>query len=466
MGAMAAGLVQSYIILRILSVGEWGTVRTAWALGSSLGIYQHLGLAGASTREISVAKSHKEVFKIFFASILIRYSISIPLAIGLFSLAHFLSEKYNNPDIEILIKIYAFALFIQGAQGLLNPVISGLKRFKSLFTYQVGIALVSVVIYIPLVWFYRSAGFFLSFLLLNIISSLTLAYIAFKPLKDWFEIPSKDELIHLFKRLFSVSMAVFFVKVLYTNWENIGPNLLGLNNSAETVGIFGFAMLYAKKILTLSDSVTDVNLPVFSDKYATDRENFMSYFKSNFNKIFFFLLPIAFAASFWSREVIKVSQLWDKYSAANDIIMPIIFAFVFYSFLDIIKSSVFVPAKMIIEMSLSFIIMLAGTIIFYFGLKQITSPLLAMTYAMLAGSIFSLIFAVTACKQKMGVWILDAKHYALIIQSIIICLNARVENLMLKFVAFAILVVFYLIAAQMLKLVDVKMLWQKYLKKL
>lgn len=465
MGAMVVGIAQSYIILRILSVGEWGTVRTALSLGSALGIYQHLGLAGASTREIAGATTHKEVFKIFFTSTVIRYMISLPLAIGLFLSAGFLSQKYNNPDIESLVRIYALVMVAQGVQGILNSVISGMKRFKRLFIYQVVIAAVSLALYIPLIWFYKVEGYFYALLAFNIVSSISLAYLAFKPLRDWFEMPSKIEFVDLFKQLFSISMAIFLVKIVYTNWENIGPNLLGLSVTAEVVGIFGFAMLYAKKILAVSDSVTDVNLAVFSDKYINDRANFAQYFRSNFNKIFVFILPLAFTATFWSKEVVQIAGLWDKYSQAVVLILPIIFAFVLYSFLDIIKSSIFVPVKMGKAMTATFLTMLAMTVGFYFGAEQFINPLPAMAYAMCAGTGSALLLAIVLCRQKLGSWIVTHEHYILISQALIVSLAGSIDYLPLKAGSFVLFVALYAWSVWVSKLVDLKSLGQKYLKR-
>lgn len=465
MGAMAVGIAQSYIVLRILSVSEWGTVRTALSLGSALGIYQHLGLAGASTREISGAKSHKEVFKIFFTSTAIRYIISLPLAVGLFLSAGFLAQKYNNPEIVSLIRIYAVVMVVQGVQGILNSVISGMKRFKRLFIYQVAIAVVSITIYIPLIWFYRVNGYFYALLAFNIVSSISLAFLAFRPLRDWFEIPSKKEFVNLFRQLFSISMAIFLVKVVYTNWENIGPNLLGLSVTAEVVGIFGFAMLYAKKILAVSDSVTDVNLAVFSDKYVNDRAGFVQYFRNNFNKVFVLILPLAFTAAFWSREVVYVAKLWDKYAQAVVLILPVTFAFALYSFLDIIKSSVLVPAKMSREMAVSFILMLVLTVGSYFGVKQFVEPLTAMAYSMWIGTASALIVTTILSRKKLGQWILTHEHCILIAQAAVTAYAGQVENLSIKIVSFAVFVGLYFWSVRASKLVDLKSLWQKYVVK-
>lgn len=463
---MVIGMVQSYIILRLLSVEQWGTIRTALSLGSALGIYQNLGLAGASTREISGAKTHKEVFKIFITSVVIRYLITLPLAVGLFLSAGFLAQKYHNPEIFTLIRIYAFVMIIQSVQTILNAVISGMKRFRRLFMYQVAIALVSLTLYIPLIWFYSISGYFYALLAFNVISSIALTYLAFKPLNNWFELPTVNEFADLFKQLFSISLAIFLVKVLYTNWENIGPNLLGLSVPAEAVGVFGFATLYAKKILAVSDSVTDVNLAVFSDKFINERADFINYFSNNFNKILTFLLPIAFTASFWSTELVKVVNLYDKYAGALTLIPPVIFAFVFYSFLDIIKSSVLVPAKMGKEMALTFILMLAATVAFYFATTKGTlNPLVSMSYAMCAGTGSALLLAVVFCRQKLGVWIFTHEHYILIAQAIVTALAGSIDNLPLKTGSYILFTALYIWSVRTSKLVDLKTLVQKYLKR-
>ncbi|MFA5775986.1 MAG: oligosaccharide flippase family protein [Patescibacteria group bacterium] len=465
MTAMAVGILQSYFILKILSVGEWGTIRTALSLGSALGIYQHLGLAGASTREIAGAKTSKEVFQIFFTSTVIRYMISLPLAVGLFVSAGFLSQKYNNPEIINLIRIYAFVMVAQGVQGIFNAVISGMKKFKRLFIYQAAISLVSLALYLPLIWFYKVNGYFYALLTFNIVSSISLAFLAFRPLRDWFEMPSIKEFMTLFKELFSISMAIFLVKIIYTNWENIGPNLLGLSVTAEVVGIFGFAMLYAKKILAVSDAVTDVNLAVFSDKYQNNRVDFTDYFRKNFNKIFVFILPLAFTAIFWSKEVVQIVGLFNKYSQAIILILPIVFAFVFYSFLDIIKSSVLVPAKMGREMTLIFIMMLVSTIAFYFGTRRLVNPLTSMSYAMCFGTAVSLLMSILLSKARLGVWLFTHEHYTLIAQALVISFASNIQSLPIKMASFILLTALYVWAVKVSNFVDFKSLWQKYLKR-
>ena len=285
--AMALGIIQSFFIVRLLTVAEYGLVQLAASIGGAFGIYQHLGLASGSTREISAAKDDTEIFKIFITALVIRYVVTVPLVLFLFLSANNLAvNAYNDESLILPIKIYALVLIFQGVQSILNSVISGTKRFKHLFLFQSGIAIVSVLLFIPLVYFYKVNGYFYALAIFNLVSSTILAYLAFRPLKGKLVFPSKSDFKALFKELLSISLAIYFVKILYTWWEKSGPLLLGFEVTKETVGIFAFSMLYAKKLMNISDAVTDVNLPVLSEKYVNDTSSFIKIFSDNFNKIY------------------------------------------------------------------------------------------------------------------------------------------------------------------------------------
>lgn len=461
--AMLVGILQSFILLRILSVEEWGVVRIAQSLGSALGIYQHLGLAGASTREISKAKSDKEIFKVFTASVAVRYLVSIPLSIGLYLSAGFLAQKYNIPQIEELIRLYALVMIAQGVQSIFNSIVSGTQRFKRLFIYQTAISFLSLALYVPLVFYYRINGYFYALLLFNIIASFVLAIIAFAPLKNWFEIPSKQEFIKLFKELFSISMAIFLVKILYTNWENIGPNLLGLSVTPVVIGLFEFAALYAKKILTVSDSVTDVNLAVFSEKYENDKEGFSKLFRTNFNKIFVLILLSSYTAVIWGRELTAIAVGLDKYGSSIPLIFPLVFAFVFYSFLDIMKSSILVPAKNSLGMVISYAVLILSTLLVYYliTLNGTQAQIMSMALSMCVGTILALTTSLLLIRRNLGVWVFTHEHWIIISQVVVISFLWQVDNILIKGVSYILATCMFIWSLKVSNLVDLYKLWQE-----
>jgi O-antigen/teichoic acid export membrane protein len=438
--ATALGIVQGAVIFRILSQPEFGLKELALSIGGTLGIYQHLGLASASTREIAAAKDDSEVFKIFVTSVFVRYCVTLPLAVGLFFSAGYLARKY--PGLDVLLKLYAVSLLFQGMQSILNAVISGTKRFKSLFLYQIIIAVVSVGLYIPLVYFFRVTGFFYAFLIFNIISTGSLAFIAFKPLKGKMVFPSVPDFRRLFKDIFSISMAIYVVKVLYTNWEKLGNNLLGIFVSAEAVAIYGFAAIIAKKLMLISDSVTTVNLPVLSEKFEHDIEDFKETFSSNFNKIFVIVLIAAVLGAFWSSQVVIVYGGFQKYLEYKEslrLVPPLIIAFVFYSFINIIQSSILVPAKLVKGMITGFLLLLGSTALAFVLTNSFMNTLYSMAWSMSLGGVLCLVYFYFIVKKSLKFVFFNHDHVLLLLQAFAICFAGFIENFWLKSLTFTVL---------------------------
>ncbi len=439
--AMAVGILQSFFIVRILSVGEWGLVQIAVSIGGALGIYQHLGLASGSTREISQAKNDDEVFKVFVTSLFVRYLMTLPLTIGLFFLAHYIAtDKYSHPELTLPLQLYAFVMVFQGAQSILNSVISGTKRFKHLFIYQALISFVSLVLFIPFVFFYKTVGYFYAMLIFNAICTAILLVLALKPLKTKFPLPSKKEFKVLLKDLLSISLAIYVVKVIYTMWEKVGPLVLGIELTPEVVGVFAFAMLYAKKIVNVSDAITDVNLPVLSEKFAKNIEDFKSTFSSNFDKIFVVILALGFTAVYWSPEAVGLLVGGNKYDESLPLIIPLTYAFILYSFINVAKSSVIIPAKLTKEMIISFLILIGMTLGFYFGTNKILGNLPAMCYGMLFGSITGFVSMVLFSMRKLKYSFWSFKHTLILIQSFAISIVMYNPILLVKVLLFGLFI--------------------------
>lgn len=424
MSAMVIGLLPTIVILKIFSEREWGLVQIAVSVGASLGIYQHLGLASANTREIAAAKSNKDVSHIFIASTFIRYCVTIPLAVGLFYFSKYIAvEKYSYYELILPLRLYAVALLFQGIQSVFNSVISGTQRFKSLFSFQVITAVLNAIIYIPLVYLYKINGYFYAFLLYNIVNSFILGVLALKPLLGSFEFPSRIDFIRVLRDIFSISLGIYIVKILSSYWERIGPILLGLVNIAEDVGVYTFALLYAKKLLNFSDAITDVNLPVFSYKFSKDIAEFKHDFSANFNKLFGIIICLAAFGTFWARDLILFAKLIigpKVYERAVPFILPILFAFVMYSFLDIIKSSVLVPAKLVKEMIISYVTLLAGITGFFLATHHIFGSLTSMAWAMLFGAFTSVLVAALFSATRLKFNFLGFKHSAVLLLGFLI----------------------------------------------
>lgn len=412
--AMAIGIVQSIVIVRVLSVAEYGLVTLAVSIGGAFGIYQHLGLASGSTREISGAKNDTEVFKIFVTSILIRYFVTIPLAIILFFLSKYIAiTQYSNEALIIPLRIFSFVLLIQGVQSIFNSVISGTQRFKQLFVYQVIIAAVGLFIYIPLIILYKVDGYFISLALFNIVGSISLGILALRPLRSRFVWPKKADFTRLLKDILSISLGIYIVKIIYTYWQKSGPLLLGLDFSAEEIGLFGFALLYSAKLMTISDSITDVNLPVLSKKFRSNVDEFKKLFVGNFNKVYAFIIFAAVSAVYWVQDIFHLLVGSQKYDGSFPYVLPLVYAFIFYSIVNIVKSSVLVPAKLIKEMIVGFMLMLVSTVVFYYFTREALGGLEAMAYGMAFGSFVGMVALAILSWIKLKFSFLNLNHLIL-----------------------------------------------------
>jgi len=470
--AMAFGLVQSFVILRILTQAQWGIVQLAISIGGALGIYQQLGLASASTREISSAKNDTQIFKIFVTSVFIRYIVTFPLAFGLFFFSdHIALNVYHHPEISFPLKIYAVTLLFQGFQSILNSVISGTMRFKNLFTYQVVIAFVSILIFIPLVYVYKINGYFYAFLIFNILSTSALSIIAFAPLRNKLVFPSWGDFKVLLKEIFSISIAIYFMKIIYTNWEKFGSNVIGLFSSAETIAIYGFALLFAKKIMNISDAVTDVNLPVLSEKFVNNIKDFKETFSDNFSKVFSLIIISAVGVTYWAPQIIYVlagSKKYFEYFDSLHLIPPLILAFILYSIINIVTASIFIPAKLAREMTVSFVFLIAFTALSFVGSRGFLGDLTSMAWAMACGAFFSFWYMGFSIKKNLKFVFFSVNHYSLLIQGIIICFVGELNILWLKslvFVPLMFLLLWNIISSKFVTKEDFVLAKDKFLSK-
>lgn len=443
--AMALGIIQSIVIVRILTVGEYGLVNIAVSVGSAFGIYQHLGLASGSTREISSADSKEEIFKIFVTSVVIRYFVTIPLAIFLFITSKYVAvAQYGNEAMITPLRLFALVLVVQGVQSMFNSIVSGMQRFKQLFVYQMAIAAVSLFVYIPLIYFYRVNGYFYALVLFNLIGSLSLGIMALWPIRGHLQMPTRADFKRLLKEILSISLGIYAVKIIYTYWQKSGPLLLGLSLTPEEVGIFSFALLYGAKLMTVSDSITDVNLPVLSKKFVENMEEFKEMFAKNFDKIFAFIVFAAASAVFWTKEVFHIFVGSDKYDAAFPLVLPIIFAFIFYSIVNIVKSSIIIPAKLVKEMIFAYVLMLLITVGTYFGLTPMIGSLSAMAYGMAFGSLSGILSMLVTSKISLDFSFIGFRHLFVFVIGLVLALISFDTFSLMKFGTYTLVSFVYL----------------------
>lgn len=392
--AMGLGIIQGIFIVRYLTTAEYGLVGLVTSIGATIGILLHLGLVSGSTREIAAADNKKEASRIFFSALVFRYLIAVPLAVAVFLGSKYLAVNfYQKPQIEIAIKIYALILLVETSQGICNAALAGLHRFKHIFILQVIIATVSVCLYIPLVYFFHFNGYFLAMLALVAVNTTTLWVLTAKAFKGEFFLPKSAKQVWVFlKPILAIGLPIYVVKIIFTYWNKIGPLYLGRLATAAELGIFNFALFYATKLMTASDAITAVNLPVFTKVFSREREKFQQSFLKNYAQVYALIAFTAISAVFWSKELAHL-VVGNKYDQSLVLIPLLLLGFWCYSHINILNSSIMVPVKMKSQMIGTYALLFIGTLGSFLQLNKTTDPLIAMAIAMAVGGLLALLFS-------------------------------------------------------------------------
>lgn len=443
--AVAAGIVQGVFVVRFLSPADYGLVGIVASVGSVVGVWEHLGLASGSTREISATKSREEAFKVFISSLAVRLSVSFPLALGLWLMAsHIANNVYDQPLIVWPLRLQAVVLLLQGTQDILGAALSGSQKFKPVLVFQSAIALVSLAVYIALIHRLHFFGYFWAMLVVAFLGVCGLLFPVWQYFSDHLSWPSGVEFRKIMKAVFSIGLAIYAVKIIYTFWQRLGPLFLGTTVTAAEVGFFNFALFYATKLLTVSEAFSTINLPVMTKKFVEDAQQFKVDFMKNFYKLFSFIWVGAVTAIFWAPEIIRL-VVGNKYDDSLVLIAPLVLAFFGYCLVNLLGASVIVPAKLLKEMIAYYAVLILGTVVPFLLLRSLHQPLLAMSLSMMAGCFLSLALLLFFAYRRVKLVIFDRQVFLLTLSLLpLLATYFLTADFLVKVVAFGFSIIAYL----------------------
>lgn len=458
--ATVVGLIQSVVVARLLTTAEYGLVGIVTAISGVVGVIRHLGLVSATTRELADVDNEQQAAKIFSSALLLRLLVAIPLSVALFLGAKKLAfETYRHPETFLPLQIFAVVLLLQSIQEICNAVLAGRQKFAVLFSFQALTALVSIALFIPLVVRWGFLGYFWALLIHTTFSFVTLGFLGLHSLNWRLIIPKREEFKKLGLSLLGLGAAIYVGKVLYILWQKMGTLYLGTNVSPEEVGVFSFAILYSFKLLVVSDAVTDVNLPAMTNNLRRGFVGFRDKFLANFEKVYALMLLAGVAAMFWSGEIFHL-LVGTKYNASLPLIPPLMLAALSYGLLNLLGSSVLVPAKFLKEMVIYHLILLGATALALVVFLA-TDPLVAVSWSMALGGVVSLTYLSVVCRQKgLSLW---GKKTVLptLAMAPILFVNFSVGDFWLRSVFFLSFAAFYLWLVPRLGILE----WKRFINR-
>lgn len=340
------GIVQSIIIIRVLSPTEYGITGLVMSIGGVIGVSQHLGIVDGAIREIAVRNKKDEIGKVFWVSHLARQMVTIPLSLILVLLAGVIATKiYHRPEIIPFIQIFAGALILQGLQDVLGATLTGMKKFVQLYAIQIITATVNIAVFGFLTWKYHVEGFFWSIIITTLIMVVCIGVIVGKELGDHLAFPSLAEIKKYGKNLLHISIYMYISRIFYVIWQRLPILILGGIITGDQLGYLNISLTFGSKLIIIAAALSEVNLSWMSTLFATSMKKFLEVAEHTMHRVLLLLSLITTTLLFFIPEILHIIIRKPAYYPSTPYIIIMTIGFFLYSLTDIGTSTLFVPAN-------------------------------------------------------------------------------------------------------------------------
>ncbi|MEX2054989.1 MAG: oligosaccharide flippase family protein [Candidatus Andersenbacteria bacterium] len=339
------GIIQSLIVVRLLSPAEFGLVGLVMSIGGVIGVSQHLGIVDGAIREIAVLKNKREIAKVFWVSHFTRQAVTIPLSLGLFFLAPWIAEGiYSRPEITHYIQLFASVLILQGLQDVLGATLTGMKKFVTLYLVQIITAAVNIGAFGYLTWRYGITGFFWAVLATTSLMIILFIVLVRKYLPGELALPTWAETKQYGRQLMKIGFFMYVARIFFVAWQRLPLLILGGVLGAHELGYINVSLTFGARMTIIAMALSEVNLAWMSTLYANRREEFAHVVTRNLHRVMLVMAAGTAILLFFTPEILTYI-VGAEYEPARHLIYIMTLAFFLYSLVDIGTSSIFVPAN-------------------------------------------------------------------------------------------------------------------------
>lgn len=341
----ALGIIQSVIIVRLLSPAEFGLTGLVMSIGGVIGVSQHLGIVDGAIREIAVRRDKQEMGHVFWVSLLVRQLITIPLSLGLLAAAHLIATRfYGRPEIVPYLQIFAGILILQGFQDVLGAALTGMKRFGSLYAVQVITAAINIAVFGYLTWQFGVRGFFWAIAATTAIMVVLLAGIIAQALRGYLSWPHWADMRQFGRNIIRIGAYMYVARIFYVVWQRLPLLVLGGVLAAEELGYLNVSFTFGSKLTIIAMALSEVNLAWMSTLFTERKESFERVVVQSMHRVLVIMTLLALGLLFFAPEILQYI-IGSQYLPAEPLILLMTAAFFLYTLADIGTSSVFVAAN-------------------------------------------------------------------------------------------------------------------------
>ncbi len=340
----ALGIVQSIIIVRLLSEAQFGLVGLVMSIGGVIGVSQHLGIVDGAIREIAVRRDRREIGKVFWVSNIVRQLVTIPLSIGLVVLAPVIASSiYSKPEITPFIQLFAAVLVLQGLQDVLGATLTGMKKFVPLYATQIITAAINIAVFGYLTWAYSVTGFFYAVIITTSLMVGLLLYSIAKDLRHNLALPTVADIRTFGRRLMKIGAYMYASRIFFVVWQRLPLLVLGGVLPYDQLGYLNVSLTFGARLTIIAMALSEVNLSLMSALFATQREEFVRVVTRNMHRVLVLMSGLTLGLLFFTPEILTY-VIGTNYLPAEPLIYSMTLAFFLYSLTDIGTSSIFVSA--------------------------------------------------------------------------------------------------------------------------
>ncbi|MEX0650074.1 MAG: oligosaccharide flippase family protein [Candidatus Andersenbacteria bacterium] len=400
------GVIQSIIIVRVLSPAEFGLVGLVMSIGSVIGVSQHLGIVDGAIREIAIRKKKDEIGKVFWVSNIVRQAVTLPLSLGLMALAGVIAVKvYNKPEIIPYIYLFAASLVLQGFQDVFGATLTGMKKFAALYWVQIITATLNVAAFGYLTWRFSVSGFFWAVILTTTVMVVMFWWLLRKYLAGNLSLPNKADIKKYGRNVMRIGAFMYVARIFFVVWQRLPILALGGIVTVEELGYLNVSSTFGSKLTIIAMALSEVNLAWMSSLYESERKEFSKNVTKNMHRVLVLMMLMTLVLLFFTPEILRYI-IGPQYLPAEPIIWLMTLAFFLYALLDIGTSSIFVPANDPKRRMSIYGVMLATTAVLTVWILFVKPDPLLASAAMLAGAAISYVWMNVVAKRLHGIALL------------------------------------------------------------
>jgi len=298
------------IIARFLGSTNYGQVTVAMIPVSIALLFSDLGVNSALVRHLSQFR-HEEDFnalKIYVkAGLLINAVVGVLISVAIYALSGVLAGVFNQPDLELLIKIGAISILAQNMFSTAQSIFTGFERMELQSYATILFAVLKTLIGPLLIWLgYGPVGAIIGLTLPYIVAGFAGVLLVIFLLIRGLQEDGKESLLEACRTMLVYGYPLFFSAFLGGGLAQINNFQMALYVTRDLVGNYSAATNFGVLISFLTQPIAIALFPLYSKLDFRKDESLKVVFQSTVKYAALITMPIVIVLVSLSDQIIRI----------------------------------------------------------------------------------------------------------------------------------------------------------------